>query len=114
MVLFVFLWGFFFVIFKAKQVINTELQQVKDFLLIRFPELLARYLKLKALLNIDKWSYIHFLEVMLVYTKWDYGKLDVWIWQANTKYKHQFVTSRLWVLCFPRVCYYFSRCKLAK
>jgi len=87
---------------------------VKDFLLLVFHEFLAKYLKLKALLSVEKWSSIHFLEIMLVYTRGDYGKLYIWLLQANTKSKDQFVNSRLWVLCFPSVCYCFRRRKLAK
>lgn len=70
-------WFRFFlcVIFKAEEVINTELQQVKDLLLELFHGFLAKYFKLKALLNGDKWRYINFLEVRVVYTKRNYGKL---------------------------------------
>lgn len=95
--------SFLIIFFKAKEVINTELQQVGDLLLILFHGFLVKYLKLKALLNTVKWSYINLLGAVLVCTKGGYGKLYIWILQASTKAKEQFVNSSLWLLCFPTV-----------
>lgn len=70
-------FSFLIIFFKAKEVINTELQQVRDLLLILFHGFLVKYLKLKALLNTVMWSYINLIGAVLVCTKGGYGKLYI-------------------------------------
>lgn len=95
--------SFLIITFKAKEVINTEFQQVRDLLLMLFCGFLTKYHKLKVLFNTVKWSYTNFLEAVLVCTKGGCGKLYIWILQDNTKAREQFVNSSFWLLYFPTV-----------